>query len=107
MVVVYSDFNVEFEMYVDASLRQLGAVVVEKNRPVAFSSRKLPASQQKYSVTELELLLIVETLKECRGMFWGQKVKVYIDHQHLTRDAPWMTIEYITGVSCLKTIVLR
>jgi hypothetical protein len=36
--------------------------------PIAFFSRKLSKTQQKYSVTEIELLTIVETQKEFKGM---------------------------------------
>ena len=91
MVLVYPDFNEEFKKYADASPRQLGAVVVQRNRPVTFFSRKLSAAQQTNSVTELEIWSIIETLKEFQGMLWGQKLKVYIDHQNLTRDTLGMT----------------
>ena len=80
-----------FEIYTDASLRQLGAVISQKNRPIAFYSRKLTKAQEKYSITELELLSIVETLKEFRGMLWGQKIRVFTDHQNLMRDALGLT----------------
>ncbi len=43
--------------------------------------------QQIYSVTEIELLAIVETLKEFKGMLWGRDIKVYIDHKNLTRTS--------------------
>ena len=55
--------------------------------PIVFFSRKLSTMQQKYSVTEIELLVIVETLKEFKGMLWGQKIKVYTDHKNLIQDA--------------------
>jgi hypothetical protein len=46
----------------------LGAVIAQNNRPIAFLSRKLSKMQQKYSVTEIELLAIAETVKEFKGM---------------------------------------
>jgi hypothetical protein len=43
---------------------QLGAVITQGNRPIAFFSRKLSKVQTKYSVTKIELLAIVENTKE-------------------------------------------
>jgi hypothetical protein len=71
----------------DASSTQLGAVIAQDNRPIALFSRKSSKMQQKYSVTEIELLTIVERLKEFKGMLWGQDIKVFTDHKNLTRDA--------------------
>jgi hypothetical protein len=73
-----------FEIYMDASSTQLGAVITQDNRPIAFFSRKLSENQQNYSVTEIELLASVDTLKEFKGMQWGQDIKVYTDHKNLT-----------------------
>jgi hypothetical protein len=70
---------------------QLGAVITQDNRPIAFFSRKLSEMQQKYSVTEIELLARVETLKEFQGMLLGQEIKVYTDHKNLTKDALGLT----------------
>ncbi len=72
-----------FEVYTDASSTQLGAVITQDNRPIAFFSRKLSKMQQKYSVAEIELLAMVETLKEFKGMLWGQNIMVYTDHKNL------------------------
>ncbi len=47
--------------------------------------------QQKYSVTEQELLAIVETLKEFKGMLWGQPEMVFTDHRNLMQDALGLT----------------
>ena len=84
VMLAYPDFTQHFEVYTDASGRQLGAVIVQNGRPIAFFSRKLSDAQRKYSVTELELLSIVECLKEFKGMLWGQKIKVFTDHKNLT-----------------------
>jgi hypothetical protein len=86
-VLAYLDFSNPFEMYTDTSSTQLGAVITQDNRPIAFFSKKLSEMQQKYKFTEIELLTIVETLKEFKEMLWGQDIKVYTDHKNLTRDA--------------------
>ncbi len=94
-VLAYPDFLKPFEIYADASLTQLGAVITQDNRPIAFFSRKLSEMQQKYSVTEIELLAIVETLKEFKGMLWGQDIIVYTDHKNLTKDALGLTSDRV------------
>jgi hypothetical protein len=67
-------------------------VITQGNRPIAFFSRKLSKAQSKYSVTEIELLAIVETLKEFREMLWGQMIKVYTDHKNFTREGILLAI---------------
>jgi hypothetical protein len=90
-VLAYPDFSKTFEIYTDASSTQLGAVITQDNRPIEFFNRKLSETQQKYIVMEIELLAIVETLKEFKGMLWEQDIKVYPDHKNLTRDALGLT----------------
>ncbi len=94
-VLAYPDLLKPFEIYRDASSMQLGAVITQDNRPIAFFSRKLSQMQQKYSVTEIKLLPIVETLKEFKGILWGQDIKVYTDHKNLTRDALGLTSDRV------------
>ncbi len=52
-------------------------------------------TQCKYGVTEIELLAIVETLKEFKGMIWGQNIKVLTDHTNLMRDALGLTLDRV------------
>eukprot|EP00804_Cyclotella_cryptica_P030413 CCRYP_008498-RA/>CCRYP_008498-RA protein AED:0.38 eAED:0.41 QI:0/0/0/1/1/0.5/2/0/381 len=93
--LAYPDYSKGFEIYTDGSKRQLGAVITQNNRPIAFFSRKLSVCQQKYSVTEIELLAIVETLKEFKGMLWGQQIVVYTDHKNLMQDALGLTCDRV------------
>jgi len=47
-------------------------------------------------VTEIELLAIVlETLKEFKGMLWGEQLVVYTDHQNLMQDALGLTSDRV------------
>jgi hypothetical protein len=68
VVLAYPDYSKFFEIYTDASSKQLGAVITQGNRPIAFFSQKLSIAQCKYNVINIELLAIVETLKELKGM---------------------------------------
>jgi hypothetical protein len=95
VVLAYPDFSKVFEIYTDASSKQLGAVITQDNRPITFFSRKLSDAQRKYSVAKIELLAIVKTLKEFKGMLWGQQIKVFTDHANLIRDALGLTSDRV------------
>ena len=80
----YPDFNLPFEIHTDASHNQLGAVISQNNKPIAFYSRKLQPAQRQYTTTERKLLSIIETLKEFKNILLGQQIVVYTDHKNLT-----------------------
>ena len=89
--MAYPDFSKPFEIHTDASARQLGAVITQNNRPIAFYSKKLNTAQQNYTVTDLELLSVVMTLKEFRNILLGQVINIYTDHKNLESDFSNMT----------------
>jgi hypothetical protein len=71
VILAYPDFSKFFKIYTDASSKQLGAVITQDNWPIMSFSWKLSETQRKYSITKIELLAIVETLKEFKGVLWG------------------------------------
>ena len=82
-MLAYPDFSKPFVIHTDASHYQLGAVISQDNKPIAFYSRKLNDAQTRYTTTERELLSIVETLKAYRNILLGYKIVVHTDHKNL------------------------
>jgi hypothetical protein len=84
VVLAYPDFLVPFEIYIDFSKYQIGSIITQKDKPLAFYSRKLTDPQTRYTVTELKLLAIVEMLHEFKCILLGHLITIYMDHKNLT-----------------------
>ena len=74
VVLAYPNFTLPFRIYTDASDYQLGAMIIQNNRSITFC-RKFNGAQWQYSLIKKELLNIVETLKEFKGILFGQQIK--------------------------------
>ena len=48
----YPDFNENFKIHTNASAFQLGVVISQKVKPIAFYIRKLTNAQQRYTLIE-------------------------------------------------------
>jgi hypothetical protein len=88
----YPDYTEPFDIYVDASEYQMGAIIKQKGKPLAFWSRKLSKAQTKYTTGERELLSGVEILKEYRNMVFGYPITIYSDHENLLPDTEISTM---------------
>ena len=84
VLLAYPDFNAPFEIHTDASKLQIGAVISQKGKPIAFYSRKMNSAQQNYTTTEKELRSIVATLKEIHNILLGHQITIYTDHKNIT-----------------------
>jgi hypothetical protein len=82
-MLAYPYFSKSFTIHTDASHYQLGGVISQDGKPIAFYSRKLNDAQTRYTTTERELLSIVETLKEYCNILLGHKIEVLTDHKNL------------------------
>ena len=80
---IYLDWTTTFTVHTAASDKQLGAVISQNNKPIVLFSRILSRIQCNYTMTEKELLTIVERLKKFRGIPFGYEIKLFSDHKNM------------------------
>lgn len=84
-LLAHPDCQVRLALVTDASDVAMGAVLQQYTdkswQPLAFFSRKLSPSQQKYSPYDRELLAIYEGIKYFRHMLEARHFTVYTDHK--------------------------
>jgi hypothetical protein len=89
VLLSHPDFSKQFTLTTDASGLGLGAVLSQLDdsnveRPVQFISRGLSKAEVNYTVTELECLAIVFSVKKLRHYLVGRKFVLFTDHSALT-----------------------
>lgn len=67
----------------DSSKNGLGSVILQNGQPVAFASRSLTASEQKWAQIEKELLAIVFACERFHHFLYGRTFVVQSDHKPL------------------------
>ena len=60
------------------------STVARKTLPVAFFSRQLQGAEKNYSITELETLAIVSSLKHFEYYVYGTNLTIFTDHKACT-----------------------
>ncbi len=83
VLCAYPYHNKPFKIYTDASNYQLGACIVQDDRPVAYYRRKLNSAQRNYATIDKELHCVIATLMEFRSMLLGAELHIYIDHKNI------------------------
>jgi hypothetical protein len=82
-VLSYYDPKKPVTLSVDASSKGPGAVLYQEEKPVAYASRALTPTQQKYAQIEKETLAIVFGTTKFHQFLFGKEVLVTSDHKPL------------------------
>ena len=70
-------------MYCDASKAELGCVLMQSRRVVAYGSRRLKNHEQNYPTHDMELAAVVFALKIWLYYLYGEQFEMYSDHKSL------------------------
>ncbi|GJS08775.1 reverse transcriptase domain-containing protein [Tanacetum coccineum] len=103
-MIVSPNWNLPFEFVCDASDFAIGAVLGQKDgknfHPIYFTSKTLNSAQQKYTVTEKELMVVVFAFDKFGSYLILSKTIVHTDHSALKylfkkQDAKPLLIRWI------------
>ncbi|GKF29637.1 putative reverse transcriptase domain-containing protein, partial [Tanacetum coccineum] len=73
----------DFVVYCDASYKGLGAVLMQREKVIAYASRQLKVYEKNYTTHDLELGSVVFALKIWRHYLYGTRCTVFTDHKSL------------------------
>ncbi|GKA97567.1 putative reverse transcriptase domain-containing protein [Tanacetum coccineum] len=82
-ILALPEGNDNFVVYSDASHQGLGAVLMQREKVIAYASRQLKPNEENYTTHDLELGAVVFALKIWRHYLYGTKCTVFTDHKSL------------------------
>ena len=91
-----------FVIYRDASHKGLGCVLMQNGKVVAYASHQLKNYEKNYPSHDLELAIVVFSLKIWRHYLYGERRKIFTKHKGLkyfftqkelnTRQRRWLEL---------------
>ncbi|GJX05151.1 putative reverse transcriptase domain-containing protein [Tanacetum coccineum] len=91
----------DFVVYCDVSHKGLGAVLMQREKVIAYASRQLKVHEKNYTTHDLELGSVVFALKIWRHYLYETKCMMFTDHkslQHIMRQHRWL--ELLSDYDC-------
>jgi hypothetical protein len=88
-VMAYPNFEKEFTLATDASIKGLGAILSQNydqgERVIAYASRSLNEHEKKYGITKLEALAVVWATETFKPYLVDHKFELITDHKALLK----------------------
>ncbi|GJV33163.1 putative reverse transcriptase domain-containing protein [Tanacetum coccineum] len=81
LILALREGSENFVVYCDASHKGLDAVLMQKEKVIAYASRQLKVHEKNYTTHDLELGAVVFALKMWRHYLYGTKCVVFTDHK--------------------------
>ena len=82
-ILIVSEQGQRCTVYCDASKDRLECVLMQSRRVVAYGSRQLKNHEQNYPTYDMELAVIVFTLKIWHNYLYGEQFEVFLNHKSL------------------------
>ncbi|GKF98263.1 putative reverse transcriptase domain-containing protein, partial [Tanacetum coccineum] len=82
-ILALPEGNDDFVVYCDTSHQGLGAVLMQREKVIAYASRQLKPNEENHTIHDLELGAVVFALKIWRHYLYGTKCTVFTDHKSL------------------------
>nr|GEW33174.1 putative reverse transcriptase domain-containing protein [Tanacetum cinerariifolium] len=82
-ILALPEGNDDFVVYCDASIQGLGAVLMQREKVIAYASQQLKPHEENYTTHDLELGVVVFALKIWRHYLYGTKCIMFTDHKIL------------------------
>ncbi|GKF38728.1 putative reverse transcriptase domain-containing protein [Tanacetum coccineum] len=83
LILALLEGSENFVVYCDASHKGLGAVLMQREKVIAYASRQLKVHEKNYTTHDLELGVVVFALKMWRHYLYGTKCVIFTDHKSL------------------------
>ncbi|GKD25713.1 putative reverse transcriptase domain-containing protein, partial [Tanacetum coccineum] len=81
-ILALPEGNDDFVVYYDATHQGLGAVLMQREKVIAYASRQLKPNEENYTTHDLKLGVVFD-LKIWRHYMYGTKCTVFTDHKSL------------------------
>ncbi|GJS28069.1 putative reverse transcriptase domain-containing protein [Tanacetum coccineum] len=98
-----------FAVYCDASHKGLGAILMQREKVIAYASRQLKVYEKNYTTHDLKLGAVVFALKMWRHYLYGTKCVVFTDHKSLQHilDQKELNMRQRRGLEIVETTNVR